>query len=64
MVLISLVAGRSEKIYIPLVSIEVPDFNIVKACNNGMLPRHYLTENAYDRLQAYVGDYLVAPYKL
>ncbi|MCK9507922.1 MAG: AAA family ATPase [Pigmentiphaga sp.] len=55
----NLLGGRAvRKNLYPLVSMEIPDFDIVKACNHGMLPRHYLTENAYDRLQAYVGDYL------
>lgn len=55
----NLLGGRAIRKHLyPLVSAEIPNFDIVKACNNGMLPRHYLTENAYERLQAYVGDYL------
>ncbi|MDR1975041.1 MAG: AAA family ATPase [Bacteroidales bacterium] len=42
----------------PLVSIEIPDFDIIKAVNNGMLPRHYLIDNAWRRIQSYVGTYL------
>ncbi len=42
----------------PLVSAEIPDFDINRAINNGMLPRHYLTINAKKRLQGYVGVYL------
>lgn len=55
----NLLGGRAlrKRLY-PLVSAEIPDFNLVKACNNGMIPRHYLTENATKRLQAYIGDYL------
>lgn len=55
----NLLGGRALRCrLLPLVSAEIPDFNLIKACNNGMLPRHYLTENATKRLQAYVGDYL------
>lgn len=55
----NLLGGRAQrKRLYPLVSAEIPDFDLVKACNNGMIPRHYLTENATKRLQAYIGDYL------
>ncbi len=55
----NLLGGRAlrKRLY-PLVSAEIPDFDLLKACNNGMIPRHYLTENATKRLQAYIGDYL------
>ena len=42
----------------PLVSAEIDDFDLDKAINNGMLPRHYLASNAKKRLQGYVGVYL------
>lgn len=42
----------------PLVSAEIDDFDLGKAVNDGMLPRHYLTNNAKKRLQGYVGVYL------
>ena len=55
----NLLGGRAiRKNLYPLVSAEIPDFNLIKACNYGMLPRHYLTENPSKRIQAYVGDYL------
>ncbi|HBL72815.1 MAG TPA: AAA family ATPase [Bacteroidales bacterium] len=55
----NLLGGRANRYNLfPLVSAEIPSFDLVKACNNGLLPRHYLTDNAYKRLQAYVGDYL------
>jgi uncharacterized protein len=55
----NLLGGRaiSNKLF-PLVSAEIPDFNLIRAVNNGMLPRHYAIENAQKRLQAYIGDYL------
>lgn len=42
----------------PLVSAEIQDFDLDRALNNGMLPRHYLAVNAKKRLQGYVGVYL------
>lgn len=55
----NLLGGRalSDRLF-PLVSAEVPDFDLKRAVNNGMIPRHYLVENARRRLAAYVGDYL------
>lgn len=29
----------------PLISQEIPDFDLVRAINNGLLPRHYLSAN-------------------
>ncbi|MBO7648971.1 MAG: ATP-binding protein, partial [Bacteroidales bacterium] len=42
----------------PLVWKEVPDYQIDKAVQNGMIPRHYLVDDATDRLEAYVDLYL------
>ena len=44
----------------PLVSAEIPDFDVVKAVNQGMIPRHYLasTTKYWSMLQAYVAVYL------
>ena len=56
---VNLLGGRAVRKHLyPFVSAEIPDFNLLKACTNGMLPRHYLVENAVNRLHAYVGDYL------
>lgn len=55
----NLLGGRAvRKSLYPLVSTEIPDFDLVKACNYGTLPRHYLAANPTKRIQAYVGDYL------
>jgi predicted AAA+ superfamily ATPase len=40
------------------VSAEIPDFNLLKAINNGMIPRHYAVKNPWERLRAYIGVYL------
>lgn len=42
----------------PLVSAEIPDFDLVRAVNNGMIPRHYMIENPWQRFRGYVGAYL------
>lgn len=42
----------------PLVSAEIPDFDLIKGINNGMIPRHYMASNPQKRLQAYIGTYL------
>lgn len=42
----------------PLVSAEIPDFNLNRAINNGMLPAIYPLENPVRHLQAYVDTYL------
>jgi predicted AAA+ superfamily ATPase len=55
----NLLGGRALRYELyPLVSAEIPRFNLVKALNHGLLPRHYLAEDAGKLLAAYLGDYL------
>ncbi|MBU0488933.1 MAG: DUF4143 domain-containing protein [Bacteroidetes bacterium] len=55
----NLLGGRAlKKNLYPLVSAEIPNFDIEHAVNNGMIPRHYLVKNAWERLRAYIGVYL------
>lgn len=55
----NLLGGRAvRQVLFPLVSAEIPDFDLARALNNGMLPRHYLIENPTNRIKAYIGDYL------
>ena len=55
----NLLGGRAIRtVMYPLVSAEIPDFNLMRAINNGMISRHYTVENPQRRLQAYIGDYL------
>jgi uncharacterized protein len=55
----NLLGGRAlKKTLFPLVSSEIPDFNLIKAVNNGLIPRHYLVNNPWERFQAYIGVYL------
>ena len=51
--------GRAipETLY-PLVWSEVTDFQIDRAVQNGMIPRHYMVEDATKRLSGYVKVYL------
>ncbi|MEA5004965.1 MAG: AAA family ATPase [Rikenellaceae bacterium] len=56
---VNMLGGRAIRKHLyPFVSAEIPDFNLIKACNNGMMPRHYLVDDASKRIHAYVGDYL------
>ena len=55
----NLLGGRALRtVMYPLVSAEIPDFDLNRAIHNGMLPRHYTAQNPQRRLQAYIGDYL------
>jgi predicted AAA+ superfamily ATPase len=55
----NLLGGRALKeILYPLVSVEIPDFDIHKAVRYGTLPRHYLVSDPWKRLSAYIGVYL------
>lgn len=51
--------GRAipETLY-PLVSAEIPDFDLERAIQNGMIPRHYLVADAKNRMRAYIDLYL------
>jgi predicted AAA+ superfamily ATPase len=55
----NLLGGRALSVSLyPLVSAEIPDFDLIKAINNGMIPRHYMVQNPNKRLEAYIGVYL------
>ena len=56
---VNTLGGRAVPYFLyPLVSAEIPDLDIDRALRNGMLPRHYLKEDATSLLKAYVGIYL------
>lgn len=56
---VNLLGGRAiVNNFYPLVSAEIPDFDLDRAVNNGMLPRHYLVADATKRLGGYIGLYL------
>jgi predicted AAA+ superfamily ATPase len=55
----NLLGGRAlRRVLFPLVSSEIPDFDLVKAVNNGLIPRHYMINNPWERFRAYIGVYL------
>ncbi|GHT07321.1 ATPase [Bacteroidia bacterium] len=55
----NLLGGRALRYELyPLTSSEIPDFDLLRALNNGLLPRHYDTVNAKKLLSAYIGSYL------
>ncbi|MDD3771903.1 MAG: DUF4143 domain-containing protein [Weeksellaceae bacterium] len=55
----NLLGGRALRYELyPLVSAEIPDFDLLRALNHGLLPRHYLVSNPKRLLSAYIGNYL------
>jgi predicted AAA+ superfamily ATPase len=55
----NLLGGRALRYELyPLISQEIPDFDLLKALNNGLLPRHYLSKNPQKLISAYIGSYL------
>ena len=55
----NLLGGRALRYEMfPLVSNEIPDFDLMRAINNGLLPRHYLANNPKKLISSYIGNYL------
>lgn len=55
----NLLGGRAVRFELfPLVSREIPSFDLGRALNHGLLPTHYLSDDPGPLLNAYVGDYL------
>lgn len=55
----NLLGGRAIRYELyPLVSAEINDFNLERALNHGMLPRHYLSDKPDKLIAAYIGTYL------
>ena len=55
----NLLGGRALRYeLLPLVSHEIPAFDLLKALNNGLLPRHYDSKSSSKLLSAYIGSYL------
>jgi predicted AAA+ superfamily ATPase len=58
---INLLGGRAWNFsFYPLVSAEIPDFDLLKALQQGLIPNHYRANSIHimDHLQAYVDIYL------
>ncbi|MFN5459754.1 MAG: ATP-binding protein [Bacteroidota bacterium] len=55
----NLLGGRALRYELfPLTYAEIPNFDLLKALNNGLLPRHYLSSNAKRLIDSYIGNYL------
>ncbi|MCC5805366.1 MAG: ATP-binding protein [Opitutales bacterium] len=55
----NLLGGRAvRRELLPLTYREIPSFSLERALNHGLLPSHYLDEDPFDAVAAYVGDYL------
>ncbi len=55
----NLLGGRALRYeLLPLIYKEIPDFELIRALNHGLLPRHYLSANPEKLLSAYIGSYL------
>src|SRR3989339_248036 len=55
----NLLDGRAIRYELfPLVSKEIPDFDLIRALNHGLLPKHYLSNSPKIFLKSYIGDYL------
>jgi len=55
----SLLGGRAirQELY-PLIYKEIPDFDLLRALNHGLLPRHYQSNHPARLISAYIGSYL------
>lgn len=55
----NLLGGRAWRFEMfPLVTPEIPDFDLLTALNRGLIPSHYTEKNYRRSLKAYVNDYL------
>lgn len=55
----NLLGGRAWRFnFYPLVYPEIPDFDLLRALNSGLIPSHYLSPYYERSLRAYVHDYL------
>ncbi len=55
----NLLGGRALRYELyPLIYVEIPDFDLQRALNNGLLPRHYVSDNSKKLISAYIGSYL------
>lgn len=60
----NLLGGRAWKYHFyPLVTPEIPNVDLLKSFNTGLLPSHYLSSEPRKSLQAYIEDYLTQEIK-
>lgn len=56
---VNLLGGRAWRYEMfPLTYKEIPDFDLLKALNTGLIPSHYLSSNFKKSLKAYILDYI------
>jgi uncharacterized protein len=57
----NLLGGRAwRQLFFPLCYPELPEFNLLKIFNHGLLPQHYLSEGLPARsLEGYIVDYII-----
>lgn len=56
---VNLLGGRAWRYeFYPLVYPEIPDFDLLRALNHGLIPSHYLAVNWKKTIKAYINDYL------
>ncbi|MFV0339491.1 MAG: ATP-binding protein, partial [Parachlamydiaceae bacterium] len=55
----NLLGGRALRFELyPLVYPEIPHFDLIRALNHGLIPRHYLSNRPELLLESYIGEYL------
>ena len=55
----NLLGGRALRYELyPLIYKEIPDFDLIRAINRGLMPRHYLSSGYNKLISAYIGNYL------
>lgn len=55
----NLLGGRALRYELyPLSFSEIPNFDLIRALNHGLMPRHYLSNNYIQLIDAYLGSYL------
>jgi predicted AAA+ superfamily ATPase len=55
----NLLGGRALRYELyPLIYPEIPNFDLLRAVNNGLLPRHYDSANPKKLIASYIGNYL------
>jgi len=56
---VNLLGGRAMRYELyPLVFAEIEQFDLLRAINHGLLPRHYLSNSPHKLIAAYLGSYL------
>lgn len=56
---VNMLGGRALRYELyPLISAEIPNFDLLRAINHGLLPKHYDSANPKRLIAAYIGSYL------